>query len=324
MDDKQLREALQEIENDVAFTEHDRRKVFRKISNHEARNQNQKRKGSKKHLLPVLASAVVLTLLFIVFLPSLTTNQNDFLSSDKVGTNEDITSIVVMVRNSNGRTDANLLATFDKETGKINVISIPRSLKVPILMPNGEKLMEDKFTHAYAYGDGAKSASKTIGELFDTEVDYYVAIDRNDIKKLLEPSDAITADGVEEAFTIPSHDGGELKLLESMNRFTPDEIITLLGSDERNEVISDIIDEIVKKFVYGLTEDNLEYLSKEATSNIQSVDFSSVKDASYQYDVKTIPVAEGMISNRVDGIFYIEFDNGFLNDLKRELYDFKK
>ncbi|WP_270180871.1 LCP family glycopolymer transferase [Alkalihalobacillus sp. CinArs1] len=324
MDDEQLKEALRENDKDLQFTKQDRQNVFKNI---EARNgEKNKRTFFKGRLFPITATALVATICFILLIPSLLSNQGTplILKDDIVtGSNErsDITTIVVMVTNSTDRTDANLLVSFNKVSNNINVIAMPRSLKVPILKPGGELVSEDKLTHAYAYGSGPEATSKTLGDYFSVEVDYYVSIDRNDIQKLLEPRDVIT-DDVEEATTIPGPSGSELQLTKGLNRFGPEEIATLLGSDVRNEQVSVLIDHIMKIFVNGLTQDGLEYLSKEARTNIDSVDFTGVWDASYQYDVRTISVSEGIRETKDNGHFFIEFEQGFLYELKKKMKDF--
>ncbi|WP_377890779.1 LCP family protein [Alkalihalobacillus sp. R86527] len=325
MDDNQIKDALRENDDDLQFTKRDRQDVFRKIE----ASGGEKNRGTffKGRLFPITATALVAMLCFILLLPSLLSNQGTpLLSTDDVVTSSneksDITTIVVMVKNANDRTDANLLVSFDKASNNINVIAIPRSLKVPILKQGGELVGEDKLTHAYAYGYGPEATSKTLGNYIGTEIDYHVALDRNDIKELLGSRDVILAD-VEKATTVPSLDGEELNLIKGMNRFGPEEIVTLLASDVRNEQVETLIDHIVERFVNGLTQEKLEYLAKETQSNLRSVDFSEVKDASYHYDVRTIPVADDMKQTKVNGKFYIEFEQKDLEELKKKMNEFQ-
>ncbi|AXF56321.1 LCP family protein [Salicibibacter kimchii] len=70
-----------------------------------------------------------------------------------------------------GLADAILLATFNREEGSVNVISIPRDSYVQI--PG--RPTQDKINHAHAFG-GTDLAIDTVENLLDIPVDYYVTL----------------------------------------------------------------------------------------------------------------------------------------------------
>lgn len=72
----------------------------------------------------------------------------------------------------NARSDALMLATFNKDKESVNLVSIPRDSYVHI----PEVGYEDKITHAHAYG-GPKATIETVENLMNIPVDYYVRVD---------------------------------------------------------------------------------------------------------------------------------------------------
>ncbi|QDI91829.1 LytR family transcriptional regulator [Salicibibacter halophilus] len=70
-----------------------------------------------------------------------------------------------------GLADAILLATFNRNEGSVNVISIPRDSYVQI--PG--RPTQDKINHAHAFG-GTDMAIDTVENLLDIPVDYYVTL----------------------------------------------------------------------------------------------------------------------------------------------------
>lgn len=72
---------------------------------------------------------------------------------------------------SSARTDALLVATFNKKENSIKLLSIPRDSYVYI----PEVGYKDKINHAHAYG-GPLATIETIEELLDIPIDFYVKI----------------------------------------------------------------------------------------------------------------------------------------------------
>ncbi|BAC14865.1 transcriptional regulator [Oceanobacillus iheyensis HTE831] len=102
------------------------------------------------------------------------------LRENQVDPNIDNVSILIIGTDANehrdnadnARSDALMLATFNKSEESVNLVSIPRDSYVHI----PEVGRQDKITHAHAYG-GPKATIETVENLMDIPVDYYVRVD---------------------------------------------------------------------------------------------------------------------------------------------------
>lgn len=94
-----------------------------------------------------------------------------------------------------GRTDSLMVATFNKKSRQVTLVSIPRDSYVDIMSSDGE--FKDKINHAYAYG-GIDTTIATIENLFDIPIDYYATINFDGIEDLVD-----AVGGVEVDVTIP-------------------------------------------------------------------------------------------------------------------------
>ena len=76
-----------------------------------------------------------------------------------------------------------MLVRLDKNKNKIAVLSVPRDLKVHIVLPNGRSAT-DKFNAAYSYG-GAKQVVKTIKDTLGVNVNHVFDIDFKGFRELV-------------------------------------------------------------------------------------------------------------------------------------------
>lgn len=88
--------------------------------------------------------------------------------------------------NDSSRSDALLLATFNKEKKSIKLLSIPRDSYVYI--PEVGK--KDKINHAHAFG-GPVATIETVEKLLDIPVDYYVKLNFNAFIDIIDALDGI-------------------------------------------------------------------------------------------------------------------------------------
>ncbi|NMA33916.1 MAG: LCP family protein [Clostridiaceae bacterium] len=84
----------------------------------------------------------------------------------------------------NNTTDTMILANFDPETCKINIMSIPRDTRVFI------KNTERKINFAYVRY-GVETAAQTVSELLDVNIKYYVFIDISAFRKIIDLLDGV-------------------------------------------------------------------------------------------------------------------------------------
>lgn len=85
------------------------------------------------------------------------------------------------------RSDVNILATVNTETGQILLVSTPRDYYVPLSISEG---VPDKLTHAGIYGT---SVSKdTIAMLYDLDIDYYFKVNFDGFREIIDALGGIT------------------------------------------------------------------------------------------------------------------------------------
>ncbi|MBM6619065.1 LCP family protein [Bacillus suaedaesalsae] len=90
---------------------------------------------------------------------------------------------------TNSRSDALILATFNKTEKTVKMVSIPRDSRVTI--PGKER--KDKITHAHAIG-GADLTIETVENLFDVPVDYYVKLNFDAFIEIIDALGGVTVE----------------------------------------------------------------------------------------------------------------------------------
>ena len=87
-----------------------------------------------------------------------------------------------------GRSDTLMVATVDPEKRTASLLSIPRDTRVAI-----EGVGYDKINAAYAYG-GYALTKKTLEQLLDVPMDYYILIDVHAFERIIDALDGIDID----------------------------------------------------------------------------------------------------------------------------------
>ncbi|WP_165000335.1 LCP family protein [Anaerophilus nitritogenes] len=87
------------------------------------------------------------------------------------------------------RTDTIMLASFDPDTKKVDVISIPRDTRTLIRGRKGQ----DKINHAHAYG-GIDLSMKAVKDLLGVPVHYYVRINYTGVAKIIDDIGGVEVD----------------------------------------------------------------------------------------------------------------------------------
>lgn len=80
-----------------------------------------------------------------------------------------------------GRSDVNILAVVNPKTNKILLVNTPRDYYVQLADTTGCK---DKLTHAGIYG--INKSIKTIENLYDTDINYYLRVNFNTLVKVVD------------------------------------------------------------------------------------------------------------------------------------------
>lgn len=180
------------------------------------------------------------------------------------------------------RSDANILATVNTETHEVLLTSIPRDYYVT-LHSYGAK---DKLTHSGIYG--VNETVKTVEDLLDTEINYYVRVNFTTVIKLV---DTLGGVDVYSDYTFKStydpysfkkgynHLNGEEALSFSRERYAFDS-----GDNQRVKNQQAVIEAIMKKVLNSTTlltkyTSILDSLKGSFQTNIEQEDISKlVKD----------------------------------------------
>ncbi|KMY55615.1 trascriptional regulator [Bacillus sp. FJAT-27231] len=88
-----------------------------------------------------------------------------------------------------GRSDTMLLMSVNGQKNSVEMLSIPRDTRVEI----AGKGKKDKINHAYAFG-GVNMAAKTVEGFLDVPVDYYVEMNMDGFKELVDAVGGVTVD----------------------------------------------------------------------------------------------------------------------------------
>lgn len=86
-----------------------------------------------------------------------------------------------------GRSDTIIVLTINPNKNSVKMLSIPRDTRTEIV---GYK-MEDKINHAYAFG-GVEMATATIEHFLDIPIDYYMKINMEGFKEIVDAVGGVT------------------------------------------------------------------------------------------------------------------------------------
>ncbi len=118
---------------------------------------------------------------------------NTTVSQPEEQKNENVFSIYISGIDCSGsvsrrsRSDVNIIATVNVETGQILLLSTPRDYYVPLSISGG---VPDKLTHAGIYGINV--SKDTLAMLYDTEIDYYFRVNFDGFKEIIDALGGIT------------------------------------------------------------------------------------------------------------------------------------
>lgn len=152
---------------------------------------------------------------------------------------------------TNSRSDVNILAVVNPLTRQILLVNTPRDYYVNNTGGGGKP---DKLTHCGIYGTGC--SMKTLGNLYDTQIDYYVRINFTGFKKLIDAMGGITvySDYAFTAITRTPIKEGENRLTGQQALDFARERYTLKGGDnERGKHQMQVITAVIEKATNGST-----------------------------------------------------------------------
>ncbi|GHH97463.1 LCP family protein [Neobacillus kokaensis] len=233
-------------------------------------------------------------------------------------------------RKNNGpaRSDALMLATFNKTDKSVKLLSIPRDSYVHI----PEKDIYTKINHAHAYG-GVKLTLETVEELLDVPVDYYVKMNFNAFIDIVNALDGITVDV---PYTFSEQDSKDrakaITLEKGVQNLDGEQALAFartrkMDSDiQRGERQQQIMKAIVTKAAsvksLGNYTDVMEAVGKNMTTDLtfdQMKSFLGYLQAGNNLNIETFSLAGQ--DSYINSVYYYQLDQTKLEETKKILQD---
>ncbi|WP_312855461.1 LCP family protein [Litoribacterium kuwaitense] len=261
------------------------------------------------------------------------------LRDKPIDPNVDNTSILFMGIDSsdtrgfgsdNARTDALLLATFNKNDKSVKVVSIPRDTYTEIIGRD----YNDKINHAHAFG-GIDMTVQTVEQFLQVPVDYYVRLDFQAFMSIIDTLGGVTVD-VPFAFSEQNSEDvqGAITLREGEQTLNGEEALafarTRIDSDfQRGQRQQLIIESVLEKSMRleSITkfDDVFTDISDHLTTNMKFNDMISFHDyltTNGQLDVEHLSlIGEGTyIRNSVgQDVYYYQVSDDSLQEVQQNL-----
>jgi polyisoprenyl-teichoic acid--peptidoglycan teichoic acid transferase len=227
---------------------------------------------------------------------------------------------------ANSRTDALMLATFNKDKKSVKLLSIPRDSYVYI--PG--KGFNDKINHAHAYG-GVPETLDTVENLLDVPVDYYVKMNFN---AFIDVIDALNGIKVNVPYTFTEQDSkdkaGAITLQKGLQTLDGEEALALartrkLDNDiERGKRQQEIIKAVISKAASVKSVNNytdvMEAIGDNMTTDLrfeEMISFINYAVAGTNLKAETLNLAG--YDSKINGVYYYQLDETELEATKHEL-----
>lgn len=225
------------------------------------------------------------------------------------------------------RSDALMLATFNKQQKDVNILSIPRDSYV-----NVPDYGFTKINHAYFYG-GPKKTIETVENFLNVPVDYYV---RLNFEAFIEIIDTIGGIQYDVPFAINELDSKDnpnaVQLKPGYQTLNGEEALALArtrkyDSDiERGKRQQEIIKTVVKEAATASSILKVDELMKAVGDNMSTnLSFNEMKSfISYglhnSLAINTINL-EGKGTKLIDGLWYYQVDEQSRSEVENQLRD---
>jgi len=204
-----------------------------------------------------------------------------------------------------GRSDTLIVVTVNPDTKTTKMLSIPRDTRTEII----GKDFEDKINHAYAFG-GVEMSMDTVENFLDIPIDYYMKINMEGFKDIVEAVDGITVqndlDFTYEGDHFPK---GEILLnADEALKYSRMRYEDPRGDFGRQSRQREIIKGVIKKGASfsSLTrfDEIFDALGKNIKTNIQ---FDEMVDIQTNYKESAESIQQMEVSGKgakIDGIYY--------------------
>lgn len=227
-----------------------------------------------------------------------------------------------------GRTDAMILATLNKKTKSVKLVSIPRDSYVYI----PEVGYETKINHAHAHG-GTKAAIETVEHLFEIPVDYYVKLN---FEAFIDVIDTLNGIEVEVPYELKEQDSQDkanaIHLMPGKQLLNGEEALALARTRKQDNDVErgkrqlEIIEAIVDKSVSITSILKLDDLINAVASNISTnLTFKDMKSlVAYSSSTGNLDIETYQVDGydyQPAGVYYWRLDEESLTETKGLLKD---
>ncbi|MFC0559261.1 LCP family glycopolymer transferase [Halalkalibacter alkalisediminis] len=227
---------------------------------------------------------------------------------------------------SRARTDAMIVATFNKEAGSIILTSIPRDSRVELV---GRGTM-DKINHAHAFG-GLDMAIDTVENLLDIPIDYYALVKFEGLVGVVDALGGIEVDVPFDFDFVEKSTNSDFQFKEGVQHLSGAEALAFArmrkhpqanGDIGRGQRQQQVIEGIIKKAASFSSISNFDsVMDAVGDSFLTSLTFPNILALhSYATSLNDIETMQLQGHNmRLNGIFYLEVDEQSLFDIQVRL-----
>ncbi|MFP7254332.1 LCP family protein [Terribacillus goriensis] len=226
----------------------------------------------------------------------------------------------------NSRSDAMILATFNKKEHSVDLLSIPRDSYVYV--PEVDR--QTKITHAHAYG-GAQASVETVENFLNVPVDYYAEINFNAFMDIINTLGGIEVEVPYELYEQNSKDQKDaIHLEEGLQELNGEEALALARTRhydndiERGKRQQEIIKAMITKASSAGSVFKYDALIQDVGDNLStSLTFDQIKSfisygTSNDLTINTLNL-DGTGGKLSDGIWYYQVDPASLADVQTQL-----
>ncbi|MDQ0161910.1 LCP family protein [Aeribacillus alveayuensis] len=225
----------------------------------------------------------------------------------------------------NSRSDALILATFNKDDRSIKMVSIPRDSRVKI--PDHGK---NKINHAHSYG-GKDLTVETVEDLFDIPVDYYVELNFNAFIDIVDALGGVEVNS-EREFTEQDSQGRKdaIHIKEGIQTLNGEEALAYvrmrkkdplgdIGRGQRQqEVIKAIIEKSSSFAAITKYDDIIDTIGKNLTTNFSIGNILALQK--YSGSINSIEsLSLNGYNKTINGVYYYELEQESIEEISDEL-----
>ncbi|MBQ3006109.1 MAG: LCP family protein [Clostridia bacterium] len=233
------------------------------------------------------------------------------------------------VTRERGRSDAMIVVSYNKKTGKIKMISVLRDSLVPI-----EGRGWNRINAAYSF-DGVGLAVNTVNQLFDLDIQRFVVVDFNGVTDFIDKAGGVTISLTQkEVDYLTNYSGGAVKYNVGPNKFNGDRALAYMRirkidsdfkrTERQRRVIETLARKIVSEkslseiydltnFAFGLVKTNISLT--ELTSVIGNIATDAMRSG-LDMESHHVPFSDAYTYKYYNGMAIVSFD---INDASRRV-----